>query len=58
MPFFQLGLLLSVVSVTFQPIYNTNLIILNSYQINNVILRTGLMVKNIDLSQIWYIFMQ
>jgi len=53
--FFQLGLLLSVVSVTIQLIYNTNRTILNSYQINNVILHTVLMVKNIDHLQIWYI---
>jgi len=53
--FFQLGLLLLVVSVTIQLIYNTNRAILNSYQINNVILHTVLMVKNIDHSHIWYI---
>ena len=53
--FFQLGLLLLVVSVTIQLIYNTNRAILNSYQINNVILHTVLMVKNIDHLQIWYI---
>lgn len=55
---FQLGLLLSLVPVIFQLIYNTNHIILNSYQINNAILHTGLMVKNSDHSQIWYIFRQ